>query len=489
MAPRKQGVSRWIELGELAERRFSNETGEFLLELALSNTTTIFECDIQLNPSVLGQYKRMLRSGCPQLSSASSQQHVGPSPAGHSATDGSSARQQQQVKSSKHSQQQARKQLINLDTNCFTFGAFDWSLTIVPLVLGGGGGGGETSNSSKSPPMQNGAHQSEASGESGQTPLEPVCRIYLNRLSGFDSLCRVKYRVILGHHQQSQSASQPIGQSSEFVDSKALDQVSDCAGRIRGYQFRHTNILRLISLRHTSASASTSSSAATSASASASPSPGRHHHHHQNNNHHHHHHNGGQQQQQLQASSVDLRVHIEMFCANTISEARVKLERRPNEPQVSNCSDRNKQAWCIESDCESGDTLKLKLFFLDLHSVPRNHIRHISWIAYLVRRDPKSGSARDSLAVRNSPHSNYYLQDGMDLGTIMDTNLQVKEVSACQVSTLSACRFRFSAPTLEWLHNSLRPPPPPPPPRQKAEPAERRSARALTWSQLQLGRI
>lgn len=83
----------------------------------------------------------------------------------------------------------------------------------------------------------------------------------------------------------------------------------------------------------------------------------------------------------------------------------------------------------MEADIESGDTIKLKLFFMDLQSVPRNHIRYISWIAYLVRRDTKSGQMRDSLPVSNSPHSNYYMQDGIDMGTIMDTDVSVKEVS------------------------------------------------------------
>jgi hypothetical protein len=87
------------------------------------------------------------------------------------------------------------------------------------------------------------------------------------------------------------------------------------------------------------------------------------------------------------------------------------------------------QAWCVESDSESGEQLRLKLFFMDLHSVPRNHIRYISWIAHVVRRDPKTGQARDSIAVRNSPHSNYYLQDGIDLGAMMETDIRVEEVS------------------------------------------------------------
>lgn len=89
------------------------------------------------------------------------------------------------------------------------------------------------------------------------------------------------------------------------------------------------------------------------------------------------------------------------------------------------------QAWCVESDTDTSDTVRLKLFFMDLQSVPRNHIRYISWIAYIVRRlGPNcSSSARESIVVKNAPHSNYYLQDGIDMGTIMDTELSVKEVS------------------------------------------------------------
>lgn len=75
------------------------------------------------------------------------------------------------------------------------------------------------------------------------------------------------------------------------------------------------------------------------------------------------------------------------------------------------------------------ENVRLKLFFMDLQSVPRNHIRYISWIAYVVKRDTKSGAMKESAAVRNSPHSNYYLQDGIDMGTIMDTNIQAREVS------------------------------------------------------------
>ena len=62
--------------------------------------------------------------------------------------------------------------------------------------------------------------------------------------------------------------------------------------------------------------------------------------------------------------------------------------------------------------------------------MPRNHIRHISWSAYVVRRDARTGAQKESIAVLNAPHCNFYLQDGVDLGALMDTDIAVKSVSS-----------------------------------------------------------
>jgi hypothetical protein len=338
-------VSRWIELSELAERRFSNETGEFLFELSLSNMTTIFECDIQLNSIILNQYKQMLKFGS---GAAGGQQQLS------NKTTANLAASANNKTSAAGSGVAAtgQNQLINLETNNFTFGSFEWSLTIVPLVVSSNPAGGgaaaslpayqnsssaSSSQDSFSPASSGAFDQQPSSGRhkqhkaataaatatataSAAPNLEPVCRVYLNRLNGFDSLCRVKYRVILGHHQPGGA------QSAEFVDSKHLDQISDCRGRIRGHQFRHMNILKLISLRHQQASAASSSNQCQHSQQTTPSSSGK-----------------LKGQQAGAGASLDLRVHIEMFCANTISEARVPLNRIPNEPQVSNCSDRNKQ--------------------------------------------------------------------------------------------------------------------------------------------------
>ena len=64
---------------------------------------------------------------------------------------------------------------------------------------------------------------------------------------------------------------------------------------------------------------------------------------------------------------------------------------------------------------------------MDLHSVPRNHLRFISWIAYVVTKDPRNG-LRESIVTLNSPHNNYYIQDGIDMGAMMDTDIKTQGV-------------------------------------------------------------
>jgi len=305
-------------MSDLMERGFSNETGEFLFELSLSNMSTIFECDVQLNATTLAQYKCMLKNGIAQVA-------PGEPPARQESRPAQGKRQL--------SAAQSNSELISLETNYFTFGAFDWSLTIVPLVAPCGGqqqqqvheaaSASSSSSSSSAAAAAVASQPAAAQSASQRRDLEPVCRVYLNRLNGVESLCRVKYRVILGHHQ-------PAGQhAAHFVDSRSLDQISDVGGRIRGYQFRDTNILKLVSVR----SAGQSSTGCGQPGAGYQRLQAQH-----------------QQPNSTSSGSFDLRVHIEMFCANTVSEARVALQRRPNEPQVSNCSDRNKQVSCSRGE-------------------------------------------------------------------------------------------------------------------------------------------
>lgn len=430
-------------MSELVERRFSNETGEFLFELSLSNITTIFECDIQVSPTTLSQYKTLLnqhQSGLVQHQNSTDhhqhqQQQQQQQTSGSSSSSlksssnsllganlvtnlfGGSSSSQTNLTSdttnnanntNDHHQQQHQSNMITsststlnnikLETNNFSFGAFEWSLSIVPLVHHHHDSINSSSKRHFSPPNQQQSSHNNNNNRAvitGQT--EPICRVYLNRLSGVDSLCRVKYRIILGHHlqpnpactttaNQSQSSTDQmmsigvaatttstapliastssttainlmptpvnatVGSASnsnnqlmvpndnlnEYADSDILDQISDVGGRIRGFQFNQTNILNLISIKSSQNPSSSSTSSSHIQSSTSSYHRG------------HYHSSGSNSQSSSQnsassSSMLDLRVHIEMFCANTISEARVPLHRNPSLQQISNCSDRNKQ--------------------------------------------------------------------------------------------------------------------------------------------------
>ncbi|XP_054164349.1 uncharacterized protein LOC128962050 isoform X2 [Oppia nitens] len=281
-----QGVSKWMLLSEIVSRKFGDETAEFLLELSLGNIMTVYETDIQITGGV-------------------------------------------QTKAAK------------LETPYFTFGSFDWNISIINQLY-------STTGANNDLDQQQQHHQHIQ---------QYIAIVYLSRLTGFEHPCRVQYRCILGDGKYKE-------------DSGILDQISDVGGRIRGFQLR------------------------------------------------------GHSFQDLSKPHGFVRIYLELFCCNAISEAKVPVIRNPS-PTI-NCYDRNKQGWCIETDME-GEHMRLKLFFMDLHSVPRNHLRYISWIAYVVTRDPLNG-VRESIVVTNPPHSNYYIQDGIDMGTIMETDIISQQI-------------------------------------------------------------
>lgn len=125
-------------------------------------------------------------------------------------------------------------------------------------------------------------------------------------------------------------------------------------------------------------------------------------------------------------SAAPIRVRVELHAANAVSEARVALTARDS---ATNCYDRDRAGWCVETDAEA-EFLRLKLFFADLASVPRNHLKVVSWNAYVVRDG--NGGNKESVIVLNAPHQGYYVQDGVDMGVVMETNIPVTQV--CEIS-------------------------------------------------------
>ncbi|UYV80503.1 hypothetical protein LAZ67_19000365 [Cordylochernes scorpioides] len=222
-----------------------------------------------------------------------------------------------------------------LETPSFMFGGLEWNVTMVQ---------------NGSPPPSTSATSANA-----ETPETGRCRVFLNRLTGFQHHCRVQYRVV-------------VQEGERKADSGMLDQISDLNGRIRGFPVKGFPTL--------------------------DPPP---------------------------------KVHVELLCANLTSEVKVALQTRdPNaEP---NCYDRDRQGWSVEADADAADCLKVKVFFSDIQLVPRNHLRYVSWNVYVVRTQANSGN-RESVPVLDAPHSNFYVQDGVDMGVVMDTNIPVKDVS------------------------------------------------------------
>ncbi|XP_035207201.1 uncharacterized protein LOC118182039 [Stegodyphus dumicola] len=292
------GTSKWMLMSELKSRKFTDENWEFLMELSVSNAMTVFEGIVKI-PHVL-----------------------------HSAS--------------------GQKNRVKLETSYFTFGNFEWNVSILPQ------------------------------GDELDTSTRP--RVLLNRLTGFDHQCRVMYRVVLGEGDRK-------------IDSGILDQISDMSGRIRGFSLR-CQIPDIV--RRTA-----------------------------------------------------LRVYTEMICANTISEAKVPTTRDPN--STANCYDRDKQGWCVEADMEC-EFLRLKLFYSDLHNVPRNHLRSVSWNAYVIRDHPSTGT-KESVIVMNAPHNSYYVQDGVDMGVIMETNIPVRQVREMNSAYLE--NNTHLTIHIEWLESML----------------------------------
>jgi len=146
-----------------------------------------------------------------------------------------------------------------------------------------------------------------------------------------------------------------------------------------------------------------------------------------------------------------VHVHLDMVTANTLSEVALvpslpspsvapgvgalTTVTTPSTPlagtyessQPVQTYDREKQAWTLEADTNS-DTLRVRMIFKDVHNVPRNHLRYVSWNAYLLRYNSKTGLL-DPISCTFAPYSHYYMQEESDDGIIMETDVTVKEVT------------------------------------------------------------
>lgn len=122
------------------------------------------------------------------------------------------------------------------------------------------------------------------------------------------------------------------------------------------------------------------------------------------------------------------RVTLELVWARLLAELGVCAGGR-----AATCYDRDKQAWAVRCDTHS-ETVRLHMLYRDVHHVPRNHLRYVSWSAWLVRAAPQPGEP-DADELPGTPFEQYYAQDSTDEGLMMETALRVEDVSR------STCAF------------------------------------------------
>lgn len=54
-----QGPARWILMSELHSRKFSDENGEFLMDLTMSNPITVYEVDVRMSHLPFGTHHKL----------------------------------------------------------------------------------------------------------------------------------------------------------------------------------------------------------------------------------------------------------------------------------------------------------------------------------------------------------------------------------------------------------------------------------------------
>uniref|UniRef100_A0A8D8QVL2 MATH domain-containing protein n=1 Tax=Cacopsylla melanoneura TaxID=428564 RepID=A0A8D8QVL2_9HEMI len=307
-----QGSRHFVPVADLYARHFTDTNGEFQLALCLGNIRTMVDTTLTVSTSIFSN----LPLGA-LASSLTAHRHHTQSGATGDPSGGNE----------------------KLETSYFTFGGFDWNVTLYP-------GGIRHMHGS---------------------PDQDRISVYLQRCTGFDHQCRVRYSIVLGDGDRR-------------IDSGVVDDVSDSDGKSYGWHPR----VKFHDLVHKGV----------------------------------------------------IRVHLEMHLANTLSEVISSIVLSQSDsthtsgviaaPAISQCYDRDKQAWSVKSDCHS-ETVRLHMVYKDIQNVPRNHLRFVSWTAYLLRYHGKANHV-EPIPLPGAPFSHYYAQDASDEGIIMETDVPVKEL-------------------------------------------------------------
>lgn len=118
-----------------------------------------------------------------------------------------------------------------------------------------------------------------------------------------------------------------------------------------------------------------------------------------------------------------LRVKVEMVSVISVSEVFLSVPSK-NSPSRAHLYDRDKQAWMVEADT-SGKYLAFRLFYTDISHVPRRFARYVGWNLRILSR-LTAGRPKRTL---EGPLAKYYVQQEVDDGCVMKTDIPVEEVS------------------------------------------------------------
>lgn len=131
-------------MSDIANRKFADETGEFLLELSLCNISTTFDSELPVTGGI------------------NSLMHT-----------------------------------FKLESSYLSFGGFEWNVSLVP-ALADEATAGRSSTGSGIAAGTNSACGGTDDEESQALSESTSINVFLNRLSGFENPVRVRYRLSLG---------------------------------------------------------------------------------------------------------------------------------------------------------------------------------------------------------------------------------------------------------------------------------------------------
>ncbi|XP_046398446.1 uncharacterized protein LOC124165208 [Ischnura elegans] len=449
-----QGNRNYIPVNDLYGRNFTDSHGEFQLELSIGNVRTLFDTHIRTQQTLffgLGvgggggggnksdseahqhtnhhhhkhqrHHKHQQQSPVPEGGGGGRQgssRHSSPRRSAAAVLNSSASDGVVSGEESTAGRGGKKQSLTKYETAHFTFGGFDWNVCVYPTGDG-------------SP-----ASVEEGRGTSGRRrggSSTGRMSVYLNRLTGFDHQCRLRYSLSLGEgdrrldsgpvEDHSDAEGRGLGWHPrarlsdlvsrrggggggallrvrlEMIEARTLSEVAIAAAGLSGGLLSPgmpTSIGN--TLRPVSPSASSYSIAA-AASPLSSCAP------------------GGVLGGAASPSSPSAQHH------GPLSNANSPPGGGPG-PCSSQCYDRDKQAWIIRTDTHS-ETVRLHMVFKDVQNVPRNHLRYVCWTAFLLRYHHKSGLV-EPVALPGGPFSHYYAQDVSDEGIIMETDIPVKEM-------------------------------------------------------------